>query len=113
MKWAERLLPGGCCLALFIALLFSTGADAQGKERQIVRSSVAVKEWCEKKSHDHFRNKKITPYNWSASWWDEENAIVVKGEWRVEQTKVQVSCRAERGQSLKHAVMTLEYETQP
>lgn len=113
MKLAQRLMSGSCSLALLIALLFSTAAGAEGKERQIVRSSAAVKEWCEKKSHDYFRDKKITPYNWSASWWDEENTIVVKGEWRVEQGKVRVSCRAERGQTLKHAVMTLEYETQP
>ncbi|MDZ4261831.1 MAG: hypothetical protein U1B30_05805 [Pseudomonadota bacterium] len=113
MKLAQRLMSGSCSLALLMALLFSAAAGAEGRERRVVDNSDVVKQWCEKKSHDHFMAKKITPYNWSASWWDEENAIVVKGEWRVEQGKVRVSCRAERGQTLKHAVMTLEYETQP
>lgn len=102
---AARTLPGlGLSITLaFVLFTVATTADASGKT--VVNGAAAVKEWCEKKSFKHFRKKKLIPYNWTASWWDEGNTIVVKGEWRVEQGRALVTCSAIRGEGLSGAVM--------
>ncbi len=117
---APRLLAAVCfSLSVLVALPFSvaTGADPahlkEKKDKAVVNSSAAIKGWCKKRSFGYFRDKELTPYNWTASWWDEGSFIVVKGEWRVERERVQVTCRAERGQTLRQAVMEVEYAAQP
>lgn len=103
----------GISLSLFVAVSQVAATDVDDDEKQHVDSSAVVKVWCKKKSAYYFKERNITPYNWTASWWDEGRSIVVQGEWRVEDTTALVSCRAERGNALKHAVMTIELEAAP
>ena len=98
------------CISLTLVVLFFTASVAEAKNRKVVNSSETVRDWCEKKSYKYFRKKKLTPYNWTASWWDEGNSIVVKGEWYVEQKTAVVTCSAERGRGLTGAVMEVKYE---
>ena len=107
----RRRWSGISALLLLTTAPLAAVVDMDDYEKQRVESSAIVKQWCQKKSAEYFKERKITPYNWSASWWDEENSILVEGEWRVESRKALVSCRAERGTLLKHAVMTVEFET--
>ncbi len=100
-------------LSLCVVTTQVVATDVDDDEKQHVDSSAVVKVWCKKKSAYYFKERNITPYNWTASWWDEGRSIVVQGEWRVEDTTAQVSCRAERGSTLKHAVMTIELEARP
>lgn len=96
---------------LMLPLLLLPGAPLAGeKSPGRAADSQAVREWCERQSKAKLRRQEMTPYNWSASWWDEVNRIVVEGEWRVNDGRARVRCEAERGRSLKQAEIEISYE---
>lgn len=93
-------------LALFMAGPVCASSKVTGK----VKDSSAVREWCESRSKRHFKKEHITPYNWTASWWDEVNVIVVEGQWQLESGRALVRCEAERGRPLREARISITVE---
>jgi len=68
-----------------------------------MQSSTELLEWCEAKTRSHYAGKGITPYNWSASWWEEGNVLFVRGSCRIESEYVTVECHVMRGATKQHA----------
>ena len=54
-----------------------------------------------------FCSRGKTPYNWSATYWDDANNLYVKGSWRVDNTEVQVQCRISRGTESRFGEMSI------
>jgi hypothetical protein len=55
--------------------------------------------------------KGTTPFNWTASHWDQAGTLFVKGSWRVNDKEVIVECRAGQGARRSYAVMTMHDAT--
>lgn len=88
------------CLAV---LLFSIAAQADDEDVPINVGS-ELRDWCKAETQAHFVGMNVTPYNWSASWWEEGNMLIVKGSWLVRNKAVAVECRVARGALRKYAV---------
>lgn len=89
------------CLAL-AAVAFAANAH-EAKEEKIINTATELRDWCKSETRNYYIARKSTPYNWSASWWQEGNTLHVKGSWRVEPDNVEVLCQAAKGGSRKHA----------
>ncbi len=72
-----------------------------------INLSSELLEWCQQESQATFLGKGITPYNWSASHWDEADTLFVKGSWRIDTKEVIVECRVGRGARRSYAVMSM------
>lgn len=84
---------------------FSTSADeAKYYEEKIINSTTELKEWCKNESSMYFLAQDITPFNWTASWWTEENFLHVKGAWKIKGKAKTIKCSVRRGVSEKYAI---------
>ncbi len=81
-----------------------TGPVAIGNSRDtLINSASELRDWCKSESEASLIGKGITPSNWTASFWTEGNALVVKGQWRVDTSEVNVECRIARGAQARYA----------
>ena len=76
-----------------------------------INSGSELRDWCKAESQATFIGKGQTPFNWSASYWDEGNVLMVKGSWRINESEVIVECRVARGAEARFATMSVR-ETQ-
>ena len=72
-----------------------------------INTSGELLEWCQQESQATFLGKGITPYNWTASHWDEADTLFVKGSWRIDTKEVTVKCSVGRGARRSYAVMSI------
>lgn len=91
-------------LAYLTLILAALGADAHEEEDEPIESASGLREWCKAESEAYFVAEGVTPYNWSASWHEEGNTLIVDGEWRVGSDQVAVTCRVMKGARKKNAV---------
>jgi hypothetical protein len=73
-----------------------------------INSGSELRDWCKRESEATFIGKGISPSNWSASYWDQGNVLMVKGMWRVNGTDVPVECRVARGAEARYATMSIQ-----
>lgn len=97
---------GYASIALYLALLLvAFGACAHDDEGdEPIENASTLRAWCKEESAAYFAAKGETPYNWSASWHEEGNLLIVEGEWRVGHTRAAVSCRVMRDARREDAV---------
>jgi hypothetical protein len=96
---------------LGLALAFAAPLALSHPEDRAINSGSELRDWCKAESQATFIGKGQTPFNWSASYWDEGNVLMVKGSWRVNESQVIVECRVARGAEARYATMTVR-ETQ-
>ena len=88
-----------CLLVVFVSV--ATWADDDDIP---IDSSSQLREWCKAETEAHFVAQDITPHNWSASWWEEGNILMVEGSWLVGNDHVVVKCRVAKGAKTKYAI---------
>jgi hypothetical protein len=50
----------------------------------------------------------LTPFNWTASYWDQANTLMVKGQWRTEGANLTVECSVAKGAQARFASVSIE-----
>lgn len=69
-------------LIVLIPLLVAAPAIAEHHEDRVINSGSELRDWCKEESEATFIGKGLTPFNWSASYSDQGNVLMVKGQWR-------------------------------
>lgn len=93
---------------LTIVLSLVAFAAAAHQEDVPITTAGELRAWCEMESHALFIGQGITPYNWSASYWDEGNVLFVEGSWRVGNKEAVIECRIARGAQTRYAAMSID-----
>jgi lipopolysaccharide export system protein LptA len=93
---------GALCL-----LMLSARVMASDHDDQPINTASELRDWCKSESEATFIGRGLKPYNWTASYADEGNVLVTKGEWRVDAATVSVVCRVARGAHAEFASMTI------
>jgi len=92
---------------LTIVLSLVSFAAAAHQEDVPITTASELRAWCEMESHALFIGKGITPYNWSASFWEKGNVLFVKGSWRVGNKEAVIDCRIARGAQTRYAAISV------
>lgn len=100
--------------ATMIALLLFLPLGSSAHQEDVpIENASELRDWCEEESRALFIGKGVTPYNWSASYWDEGNILRVKGSWRVGRKDAVVECHIARGALSRYATMRVDEPDQP
>jgi hypothetical protein len=94
-----------------LALSLAAPLALSHPEDRPINSGSELRDWCKAESQATFIGKGQTPFNWSASYWDEGNVLMVKGSSRINESEVIVECRVARGAEARFASMSVR-ETQ-
>ncbi len=103
-KWRNVMLKKSTGIAL---MFVACSAMANHHEDTPINSGSELRDWCKRESEATFIGRAITPANWSASYWDEGNVLMVKGSWRVSGSDVTVECRVARGAETQYATLSI------
>ena len=95
------------CLVLML-LPFTTYAHDQDL---FINDTSDLLQWCKAETEDHYVAKGVTPYNWTASWREQGNTLLVKGNVRVESNEVSIECRITKGAKKQHMVYEIRSES--
>jgi hypothetical protein len=90
-----------------ILSLFALGAFAHEHERVIAQAS-DLEPWCKSETEARYIAKGITPYQWTASYHDDGNALYVDGKVRVHEDDVAVHCRIARGAREEYGTVEID-----
>jgi hypothetical protein len=71
---------------------------------KIINTTAELKSWCKNESSMYYLAQDITPYNWTASWWNEGNFLFVKGTWKIDKEEQTIQCSIRRGVTEKYAI---------
>ena len=96
-------------LAYLVLMLLPPLAYAHDEDIPINDTSELLK-WCKTETEDYYLAKGITPYNWTASWREEGNTLLVKGRVRVESEDVSIECRISTGAKKQYMVFEIKNE---
>src|SRR5271168_3475933 len=93
-----------------IPVLFLVGATASAIDHDDIpiNSGSELRDWCKSQSEATLIGRGLTPFNWSASYSDQGNALQVKGKWRVNGSDVSVECSVARGARSRYASMSIQ-----
>jgi hypothetical protein len=72
----------------------------------VINSGSELRDWCKEESEAALIGRGLSPFNWSASYWDEVNVLMVKGSWRVNDADVTVECSVARGAQARFASLS-------
>lgn len=75
-------------------------------ERSFQRASELVG-WCRQEAEAHFTGRGIPTYQWTASYHDRGNQLIVDGKLRAEGEDVAVQCRVARGARERYATVDI------
>src|SRR6202043_4114246 len=106
----ERLFDVGITMKGSVSLLFVLMASSSMAHREDtpINSGSELRDWCKEESEATLIGKGLTPFNWSASYWDQGNVLMAKGKWRVNGSDVTVECRVARGAEARFAMMSIQ-----
>jgi hypothetical protein len=91
-----------------VLLLVSATASAIDHDDKPINSGSELSDWCKSQSEATFVGRGLSPFNWTASYSDQGNALQVKGKWRVNGSEVSVECRVARGAQSRYASMSIQ-----
>ena len=90
---------------LFVILLDI--AMAKSQEDVYIESASQFQKWCQHLSYRHFRQKRLQPYNWSASTLRKLNDYQTEGQWKVKSKKREVFCSIRVGAKAKYTTLEI------
>lgn len=93
-------------LPLVFALTTIAPTPAPAPERVFQRASELVP-WCRREAEAEFLGRGLTTYQWTASYRDEGNTLIVEGKLRADGRDYPVSCRIARGARERYAVIEI------
>ena len=82
-------------------------ASAKSQKEVYIETASQFQRWCKHLSYRHFRQKKKTPYNWSASTIRQLNDYQTSGSWKVDNTEKKVFCQIRKGKKAKMTKMEI------
>lgn len=85
---------------IFISPLYSLAA--KGQKEIVIESASQFQRWCKSLSYRHFKRKKQTPFNWSASTIRQLNDYQTSGRWKVDNLEISVFCQIRKGRKAKY-----------
>lgn len=88
---------------LVASLAFASSSTAIEDDKAPILNASDLRDWCRAETEAYFIGQGVTPYNWTASWWDEVDMLHVQGEWRIGRGSVSVKCRIARGARAEYA----------
>ena len=88
-------------------ILLSMPMDNIDDQDKPITSSRELVEWCQAESHQYFIAHEKTPYNWTASWWDDATTFYVKGSWLVDKDYLTIECYVAKNAKQKYAIMKI------
>jgi hypothetical protein len=88
--------------------LFAASAMAGHHDEMIINSATELRDWCKEESEATLIGRGLTPFNWTASYWDQVNTLMVKGQWRTSSATVIVECSVARGAQARFASLSIE-----
>jgi hypothetical protein len=94
--------------AAVCATLISSTAMAGHQEDRVINSASELRDWCKEASEATLIGRGLTPFNWTASYWDQLNTLMVKGQWRVEGANLTVECTIARGAQARFASVSIQ-----
>jgi hypothetical protein len=93
--------------AIFLWLLAGT-AIAGSQDDRVINSGSELRDWCKDASEATLVGRGLRPFNWTASYWDQVNTLMVKGQWRVEGSNLTVECSIARGAQARFASVSIQ-----
>ena len=95
--------------ASLIGLLMFASTVAYGREDdRIIDQASDLVPWCKAEAEARYVAKAITPYQWTASYRDDGNMLLVDGKLRVHDDDVAVHCRIARGARERYASVQID-----
>jgi hypothetical protein len=92
-------------LALWLA---ASSAMAGHRDDMIINSGSELRDWCKDESEATLIGRGLSPFNWTASYWDQVNTLMVKGQWRTEGANLTVECSVARGAQARFATVSIQ-----
>ncbi|GMR16523.1 MAG: hypothetical protein BMS9Abin31_0864 [Gammaproteobacteria bacterium] len=80
---------------------------AKSQKEVVIESASQFQRWCKHLSYRHFRRKKQTPYNWSASTIRQLNDYQTSGSWKVNNVEMRIFCQIRIGKKAKQTKMKI------
>lgn len=93
--------------AIMLSLVASI-AMAGHQDDRAINSGSELRDWCKEASEATLIGRGLTPFNWTASYWDQGNTLMVKGQWRVEGSNRTVECSIARGAQARFASVSIQ-----
>ncbi len=88
--------------------LFAASANAGHHDETVINSATELRDWCKEESEAALIGRGLTPFNWTASYWDQVNTLMVKGQWRTDSGNRIVECSVARGAQARYASMSIQ-----
>lgn len=93
-------------LPLVLALTTIAPTPAPAPERVFQRAS-ELQPWCRQEAEAELVGRGLTTYQWTGSYRDEGNTLVVEGKLRADGRDYPVSCRIARGARERYATIEI------
>jgi len=91
-----------------VLLLTAQASLANQHDDTPINSGSDLRDWCKEESEAALIGKGLTPFNWTASYWDQGTMFMVKGQWRIEGSNMSVQCSVARGAKARFASMSIQ-----
>ena len=75
---------------------------AKSEKNVYIESASQFQRWCKSQTYRHFRLKKQQAYNWSASTVRQLNDYQTSGNWKVNNSEINVFCQIRIGKKAKY-----------
>ncbi len=95
------------CVAITPGVFASTSIAANHGET-IINSASELRDWCKDESEATLIGRGLAPFNWTASYWDQGNTLMVKGQWRSNDANLTVECSVARGTQARFASVSIQ-----
>ncbi len=95
-------------LAVIILSIFASTVIAGQQDDRVINSGSELRDWCKEASEATLIGRGLRPFNWTASYWDQVNTLMVKGQWRVEGSNLTVECSIARGAQARFASVSIQ-----
>ena len=82
--------------------------DHRAGEQREIRQASELLPWCKAEAEARYVAKNITPYQWTASHYEDGNMLRVEGRLRVHGDDVSVRCRIARGAREQYATIEID-----
>jgi len=90
-----------------IPALLGAPAIAGHHEDVAINTGSELRDWCKDESEAALIGRGLSPFNWTASYWDQANLLMVKGQWRLVDSNMTVECSVTRGAEARFATLSI------
>ena len=94
--------------ALILAASLSTTAVAQEYNEIVFNQASELVPWCKSEAEARYIARGITPFQWTARYYDRSNVLFVEGKLRADGEDVPVNCRVARGARERYATVEID-----